>query len=179
MPVSLSIKNVPDELAEALRERAKRNHRSVQGELMAILEGAAHAARTAPERVRETAPDWEMPHAPRRAAWSPAGLPEGTPRIEVPQVQIAQFCRKWRIKELSLFGSVLRDDFGPDSDVDVLVRFEPDDPWSLFDLARMQNELETVFRRRVDLVDREAIEQSRNWIRRRHILKSQRVIYAA
>ncbi len=88
------------------------------------------------------------------------------------------FCRKWRIQEFALFGSVLRDDFGPDSDVDVLVSFRPDAEWDLFDVVDMQNELATIFGRKVDLFDREAVEQSRNPFRRRGILRNTRVVYA-
>jgi hypothetical protein len=104
-------------------------------------------------------------------------LPE--PAIEVPAEQVREFCGRWKIIEFALFGSVLRDDFRPDSDVDVLVRFQPDAPWSLFDLGDMQAELERIFGRKVDLVEKEAIEQSRNPFRRGHILGNHRVIYAA
>jgi predicted nucleotidyltransferase len=92
--------------------------------------------------------------------------------LEIPTDRIAAFCRKWRITEFSLFGSVLRDDFRPDSDVDVLVAFEPDARWSLFDLVRMEGDLERIVQRKVDLVDRKAVEQGRNWIRRNHILRN-------
>ena len=88
------------------------------------------------------------------------------------------FCRKWKIQEFALFGSVLRDDFGPDSDVDVLVSFQPGAEWDLFDVVDMQNELAPVFGRKVDLFDREAVEQSRNPFRRRGILSNTRVVYA-
>ena len=71
--------------------------------------------------------------------------------------KIAEFCRKWRIAEFSLFGSVLRDDFRPDSDVDVLVPFDPDAGWSLFDLVDMQEELTTLCGRDVDVVEADGI----------------------
>ncbi len=90
--------------------------------------------------------------------------------------QIAAFCRRWRVIRLSLFGSVLREDFRPDSDVDVLVQFEPDAPWSLWDLSAMKDELEAIFGRRVDLVEEDAI---RNPFRRQAILSSREVIFAA
>jgi predicted nucleotidyltransferase len=96
--------------------------------------------------------------------------------IPLPHELIAEFCRKWRVTELSLFGSVLRDDFGPESDVDVLVSFQPDAPWSLYDWVQMMDELKEIFGREVDLVEREAI---RNPIRRRTILGSREVVYAA
>ena len=62
------------------------------------------------------------------------------PRMDLPRDQIADFCRRWKITEFSLFGSVLRDDFRPDSDIDVLVSFSPEAHWSLIDLAAMETE---------------------------------------
>ncbi len=78
--------------------------------------------------------------------------------------------------ELSFFGSVLRDDFRPDSDVDVLVSFEPDAEWTLLDLVSMQREIAEVLGRSVDLVEEAAL---RNPYRRSAILKSKQVVYAA
>ena len=101
------------------------------------------------------------------------------PNIEIPQKEIAEFCRKWRIEELSLFGSALRDDFRPDSDIDVLVRFSPETGWSLFDLMHMEEELKEIFGREVDLVERSAVERSRNYVRRKAILSNLEPIYAA
>jgi predicted nucleotidyltransferase len=100
-------------------------------------------------------------------------------QIVVPEGEIASFCRRWKVNELALFGSVLRRDFGPNSDVDVLVSFAPDNHWSLFDLVTMQDELEAILGREVDLLDRVAVEQSENYIRRKSILRSLEVIYAA
>jgi uncharacterized protein len=90
--------------------------------------------------------------------------------------ELRAFCTRWQIAELSLFGSVLREDFGPDSDVDVLVRFAPEAPWSLFELAEMKLELEDHFGRPVDVVE---VEGLRNPYRRRRILETRRVIHAA
>lgn len=98
------------------------------------------------------------------------------PHIPIDRQRIAEFCRKWRITEFALFGSVLRDDFGPDSDVDVLVSFEPDAPWSLWDLFDMQDELAKLFGRRVDLIEKEAL---RNPFRRNEILRTREVIHAS
>ena len=98
-------------------------------------------------------------------------------RITVPNEQVAAFCQRWQIVELALFGSVLRDDFGPESDIDVLVTFAPGARWSLLDLVRMQEELAAVLGRKVDLVERSAVEQSENYIRRRHILQSLEPVY--
>ena len=81
--------------------------------------------------------------------------------------------------EFCLFGSVLRDDFRPDSDVDVLVTFAPDARYSLFDLVHIEEELREILRRNVDLVERKAVERSENYIRRKHILGSLEAIYVA
>jgi predicted nucleotidyltransferase len=97
-------------------------------------------------------------------------------KIDIPKDQIAEFCERWQIKELALFGSTLREDFRPDSDVDVLVVFEDNAPWGLFDLMRAEEELEHMFGRKVDLVEKNTI---RNPFRRQHILKHHEVIYAA
>jgi len=96
--------------------------------------------------------------------------------LDIPMDRIEAFCRKWKIRELSLFGSVLRDDFRPDSDVDVLVSFELDAPWDLFHLVEMRDELIALFGRDVDLVEKEGL---RNPFRRRTILDTREVIYAA
>ena len=99
-------------------------------------------------------------------------------KILLDHEKIADFCRRWKITELAFFGSVLREDFGPESDVDVLVSFAPEAHWSLFDKMDMEEELEIIFGREVDLVSRRAIEQSRNWLRREAILSSYEVIHA-
>src|SRR5262245_50451704 len=102
-----------------------------------------------------------------------------TANIELPAEAIAAFCRRWKVSELALFGSVLRDDFRPESDVDVLVTFTPDAQWGLFDLVRMESELAAIAGRKVDLVERSSVEQSKNYIRRRHILNSAEPVYVA
>jgi predicted nucleotidyltransferase len=86
--------------------------------------------------------------------------------IALPIDQINKFCQQWQIIELSLFGSILRDDFHADSDIDILVAFAPTADWSLLDHAQMQEELEALLSRRVDLISKRAIERSSNWIRR-------------
>jgi len=95
-----------------------------------------------------------------------------TPRIPIPREAITTFCRRWKISEFALFGSVLRDDFGPDSDVDVLVSFAPEAAYSLFDLVHMEDELREIFSRDVDLVTRKAVERNPNPWRREAILGS-------
>jgi predicted nucleotidyltransferase len=99
--------------------------------------------------------------------------------IRVPNEKLADFCRRWKIIELSLFGSVLREDFGPDSDIDVLVTFAPDAAWRFYDLIDMREELERIFGRSVDLVERRLVETSENYIRRKHILSNVETIYVA
>ncbi len=100
-------------------------------------------------------------------------------QIAIDQNKIVEFCHRWKITEFALFGSVLREDFRPDSDVDVLVTFAPDAEWSLFDLVAMKDELEQIFAREVDIISRRGIERSHNPIRKRAILSSAQVIHAA
>jgi len=100
-------------------------------------------------------------------------------RISVEREKIAAFCQRWQIAELAFFGSVLRNDFRPDSDVDVLVTFAPEAEWSLFDHMAMEEELSALLGRKVDLVSRRAIERSANWIRRQAILETAESYYAA
>ena len=99
--------------------------------------------------------------------------------IFLPPNKIADFCRRWKINEFALFGSVLRNDFGPSSDLDVLVTFAPEADWSLFDHVRMQEELNHLLHRKIDLLSRQAVEQSHNEPRRREILNTAQVIYVA
>ena len=99
--------------------------------------------------------------------------------IPIPGSALTNFCRRWKVHELSLFGSVLSNTFRPDSDVDVLVTFLPDAEWSLLDHIRMEQELSALFGRQVDLVSKKAVERSENWLRRRAILESAEVVYAA
>ncbi|MCA1992226.1 MAG: nucleotidyltransferase family protein [Coleofasciculus sp. S288] len=99
--------------------------------------------------------------------------------IEISEDQITDFCQRWNIIELALFGSVLRDDFRPDSDIDLLVNLAPDSHWTLSKMIRMQEELEALFGRKVDLVSKQTIETSRNYLRRKAILSSAKVIYAS
>lgn len=98
--------------------------------------------------------------------------------IDLPQDEIAAFCERWKVSELALFGSVLRDDFGPDSDVDVLVNFTPGTQPTLADLLAMEKELQRILGRKVDLGERQSVEEDPNYIRRQRILDSAQVIYA-
>ncbi len=96
--------------------------------------------------------------------------------LPVPISGIPDFCRRWKVRELAFFGSVLRADFRDDSDVDVLVTFAPDAEWSLLDVARMREELKALFGRETDIVEESAV---RNPYMRASIRRSKRVLYAA
>ena len=90
----------------------------------------------------------------------------------------ALFCRRWKIREFAVFGSILRDDFKPESDVDILVTFSQNAEWGLFDHVQIRNELESMLNRKVDLVTRRALEQTQNQILRDRILNSAKVIFS-
>lgn len=100
-------------------------------------------------------------------------------RIAVDHGKLAAFCKRWKIVELSFFGSILRDDFRPESDIDMLVSFAQDAEWSLFDHVAMEEELSAILGRKVDLVSKRAVERSENWIRRKAILQSAEPCYVA
>jgi predicted nucleotidyltransferase len=89
------------------------------------------------------------------------------PNIQIPEDKLTEFCQRWKLSELALFGSVLRDDFRPDSNIDVLITFAPDAKRGLLTLVKMKYELEGLLGREVDLVSKYAVETSQNWIRRR------------
>jgi predicted nucleotidyltransferase len=99
-------------------------------------------------------------------------------RIAISQAEIALFCKRWGIAEFAVFGSVLRDDFTPDSDIDILVSFKPGTKHGFADLTAMERELEIILGREVDLGTRCSVEEDPNYLRRRAILNSTQVIYA-
>ena len=99
------------------------------------------------------------------------------PRRPIINVESEEFCRRWKIRELAVFGSFLRDDFRPGSDLDFLYTFAADVHWTLFDLVMADQELSAIVGREVDLVSRSAVERSQNSIRRRHILSTAEQIY--
>jgi predicted nucleotidyltransferase len=113
---------------------------------------------------------------PPRTSFSPRMANSVSARIAVDHEKIAEFCRRWKVTEFSLFGSVLREDFRPDSDVDVLVVFSPDARRSIEDFEEMEGELETLFGRKVDIVQKNLV---RNPFRRHHILTNRQILYAA
>jgi uncharacterized protein len=98
--------------------------------------------------------------------------------IDISITAVAAFCDRWQIVEFALFGSVLRDDFRPDSDIDVLTTLSDDAPTTLFDLVNMREELEIMFQRPVDIVLRDGIESSQNYLRKQAILSSAIKIYS-
>jgi predicted nucleotidyltransferase len=97
-------------------------------------------------------------------------------KFRIPRKKISAFCERWGVTEFSLFGSVLRDDFRPKSDIDVLLVIKPDAPIVLFELIDMKIELQEMFKRPVDLVEKDGL---RNPYRRKEILRTAKVIYAA
>ena len=97
--------------------------------------------------------------------------------IEIPLKRIEKFCDRWQVIEFALFGSVLREDFRPDSDIDVMVRFDTNAHPTFLSLENMEAELQSIFEREVDLVTREGIETSLNYLRRHEILSSAKMIY--
>jgi len=102
-----------------------------------------------------------------------------TMNVHLPMDTVEDFCRRWKITRLWLFGSALRSDFTDRSDLDFLATFAPGAGWSLFDHVEMEEELTRLLGRRVDLISRRAVEQSHNWIRRKEILQSAQVVYEA
>src|SRR3954452_14445175 len=122
-----------------------------------------------------------MPHAPARndmprdRGWRP----DVEARITLDERKIADFCARWRVSSLELFGSILREDFRPESDVDMLVTFQPDADWGLLDHAAMEEELGDLLGRRVDLLTRRSVERSANPLLRASILANAMPLFAA
>jgi len=95
----------------------------------------------------------------------------------IPINKIAEFCYRWQIRELALFGSAVRDDLRPESDLDILVTFSVDADWGLFDHAQMRQELQTLLQRSVDLISKRALERSQNWLLRQEILDTAQILF--
>ena len=98
-------------------------------------------------------------------------------RLGISEAELAAFCQRWQITELSLFGSALRADFRDDSDIDLLATFAPESRWSLIDHGAMEQELAELLGREVDLLTRRSVERNRNWLLRKNILTSAEVVY--
>ena len=99
-------------------------------------------------------------------------------QIKIDPVRLHEFCNKWGVSEVAVFGSILREDFSASSDVDILISYRPGVRRPIFDYVDMQEELEVIFKRRVDLLSRRGIERSQNALRKNEILKLAKVIYA-
>lgn len=99
-------------------------------------------------------------------------------KLELPEKEISAFCKRWMVTEFAIFGSALGDEFHADSDVDILVSFAPNATITLFDMVQMQDELEEIFGRDVDLISKRGVEQSRNYLRKKNILENAQVIHA-
>jgi predicted nucleotidyltransferase len=102
-----------------------------------------------------------------------------TDALKLERSELAAFCGRWKVRELAVFGSALREDFGQDSDLDLLVTFEPEANWGLLEQTTMESELSALIGRKVDLVSRRAVERSTNWIRRKAILDSAESVHVA
>ncbi len=100
-------------------------------------------------------------------------------QVAIPQQKLNALCQQWSIQKLEVFGSALRDDFRPDSDLDLLVTFDQAAQRSAFEHLEVQEALEELFERPVDLVSKRAVEESRNWIRRKAILEHTESIYGS
>lgn len=98
-------------------------------------------------------------------------------RLGITPEQLAEFCQNSQIIELALFGSILRDDFRPDSDIDILVTFSPDCSLSLLGFVGLEQTLEEWLHRKVDLVEKDTVKNDFNWLRREEILNTAEVIY--
>jgi hypothetical protein len=99
--------------------------------------------------------------------------------INIQEEKLKEICRNYSIKELSMFGSILRSDFDSGSDIDLLIEFEPDMRISLFDIVDLKKEFEKLFGREVDIVTKNAIKRSRNHLRKKNILENYKVVYAS
>lgn len=97
----------------------------------------------------------------------------------IPRNEIAQFCKRWNVFQFAVIGSALRADFHPDSDVDVLVAFQAGTQWGLLDHLRMEQELQNLLGRRVDLISRAAVLHSQNQLLRDEILNTAQAVYTA
>jgi predicted nucleotidyltransferase len=103
--------------------------------------------------------------------------PQFLQRLGLSMPEITQFCQHWQIIELALFGSILKEEFRDDSDIDLLLDFSPEAQQGLLTLAKIKHQLEAYSGRQIDIALKQSIENSENWIRRNEILKTAQVIY--
>jgi len=99
-------------------------------------------------------------------------------RLSFSRQKLDDFCKRWQVIELSVFGSAARDDFSEQSDIDLLVSFSAASDWGLFEHIQMKQELKGLFGREVDLITRRSLEQSRNRLLRDEILSNTRILYS-
>jgi len=97
--------------------------------------------------------------------------------IPIPTHELESFCRRWKIRKLAFFGSVLRDDFHPSSDIDILVDFNADADWSMLDHIEMQQELQELLEHRVDLITQRGLDASKNWLFREEVQETALVLF--
>ena len=97
--------------------------------------------------------------------------------VDIPVELLHDFCLRWKVSELAVFGSALREDFHQESDIDLLISFKPDARWGLFDMVSMESELRNIFNKEIDLVEKNAVLNSANYIRRKGILDDAQIIY--
>ncbi len=164
---------------------AEQFHRQAQtrdlSEFELLLYGLRHVQHHAAQLESALAPANGFSHTLGGADKAPARIQvrlRMEPRIPIDPDKIKIFCEKWKIVEFALFGSVLTDDFRPDSDVDVMVTFASGVSWRLGPWLEMEDELKAIFQRDVDLVERRLVEANENYIVRKSILRSSRVFYA-
>ena len=98
--------------------------------------------------------------------------------LQISDDKIRLFCQRWKVSELAIFGSALHEDYPSGSDVDLLITFKPEAQWGLFDLVNMETELRTIFGREIDLVEKKAVANSENYIRRKGILDGAQIIFS-
>ncbi len=97
--------------------------------------------------------------------------------VEIPVEPLHDFCQRWKVSELAVFGSALHENYKLDSDLDLLISFEKDSQWGFFDLVNMESELGIIFNKKIDLVEKTAISSSENYLRRKGILENAQIIY--
>lgn len=100
-----------------------------------------------------------------------------TNRLKLSPQEIVEICQKWGIVEMALFGSILREDFRENSDIDFIIKFDLKARQGLLTISKIKYELEKLVGRKVDLIIKESIENSQNWIRRQEILSTAKIIY--
>jgi predicted nucleotidyltransferase len=97
--------------------------------------------------------------------------------VDIPIEPLHKFCLRWNVSELAVFGSALHKNYPLESDLDLLISFEEDAHWGLFDLVTMESELGVIFNKEIDLVEKKAVTNSKNYLRRKGILDNIQIIF--